>query len=77
MIRLPLVIAVACGIPLTLAVVIGRLSGASWTTCLQGFLAWLAVASFVLLWICGTIVFAISNGYRLKDFLKKEGRKIG
>ena len=68
------------GVPLTLSVVIGRLSGASWTACLHGFLTWLKVASlylgiggilYAVVWISGAVAFAISNGYRLKDFLKK------
>jgi len=62
------------GVFLTLSVVIG---GASWTACLH---ACLTVASlflgiggilYAVAWICGAIAFAISNGYRFKDFLKK------
>jgi hypothetical protein len=83
--RLLLIVSVglgfALGIPLTLSVV-RLLSGASWTNCLQSSLAWLVLASvclaivgilYALLWIGGPIMFAISNRYRLKDLLRKEG----
>jgi len=46
-------------------------------------MAWLAVGSlclgvagilYALIWVCGAILFAIANGYRLKDFIKKNWR---
>ena len=68
------------GLQLILSVVIGWLSGASWKSCLDGFLMLLYLQAFIgaiagvgyaLMWIFGAIMFAISNGYCFKDFIGK------